>query len=393
MIVTPENWYWGPGNRWAWRNMRRIFPTARISRGSGPVAPLPSRFRAVDHLEFHDPVSGVALKVGQVFERHWVDGFLVLQDGAIVTERYFNGMRPDELHLLMSVSKSVVGSLAGLLVEAGTIDPAEQVTDYLPELAETAYAGATLRHLLDMAVGMEFDYDSFSTASDIYRMDESVGWVPRVPAGRNGSDGIKDFLGTLTRSKGEHGRAFDYQSQHTSALAWVLERTTGRDLADLVQSMIWEKLGAEHDAALVLDHRQTAYAPAGFNMSLRDLGRFADMILHDGLYNGQRIIPEEWLADIRSAVSAEAWALAEKTPARDSLAGFGQGSYRSYWYLGDPAGGRMMGLGLGNQMILIDPPSGVVAVVFSSPPTAADGELGRVTIYHAIDAIIRSLAR
>jgi hypothetical protein len=91
-IVTPESWYWGPDNRWSFRNMRRLFPTARISRGDGPVTTLPVVTRAVDHIAFADPTSGTTLTVGDMYERTWLDALLVLKDGEIAVERYFNGM-------------------------------------------------------------------------------------------------------------------------------------------------------------------------------------------------------------------------------------------------------------------------------------------------------------
>jgi hypothetical protein len=387
--VTTANWYWGPGNRWAYRNMRRLFPTARISRGKGPVSPLPSRIRDLDDLTFHDPVSGRQMTIGAMYGTTHADAFLLLQNGEIVIERYFNGMQADDQHLLMSVSKSVAGSLTGLAVERGQLDLDRLVTDYLPELVGTVYDDATVRHALDMQIAMEFDYDETSPLSDIHRMDESVGWVPRGP---KACPGIKAFLRTLTRKTGRHGEVFDYLTQQTSVLTWCLERATGQEFATLLQQGIWEKLGAEEDAALVLDGQQDGYTPPGLNMTLRDLGRFGQMMLQNGVYNGQSILPEEWIHDIRKAGSKQAWAAAPDNRTRDKMAGFAKGSYRSYWYVADEKSGRYMGLGLGGQTLVIDPAANVVAVKFTSSPTLNDGEDAFITQYHAIDALIAALA-
>jgi hypothetical protein len=387
--VTTANWYWGPGNRWAYRNMRRLFPTARIARGKGPVTPLPVKTRHVDDIQFLDPVSGRKMTVGEMYGATHTDAFLVLKDGAIVVERYFNGMQPDDQHLLMSVSKSVAGSLTGLAVERGQLDLDRLVTAYLPELIGTVYDGATLRHALDMQIAMEFDYDETSSSSDIHRMDESVGWVPPGP---HACKGIKAFLRTLTRKKGHHGEVFDYLTQQTSILTWCLERATGEEFAALLQRDIWEKLGAEEDAALVLDACQDGYTPPGLNMTLRDLGRFGQMMLQNGVYNGQRIVPEEWIQDIRHGGSKAAWAKAERNRARDQMVGFAEGAYRSYWYVADESCGRYMGLGLGGQMLVIDPVANMVAVKFTSSPTLNDGETAFITQYYAIAAIIAALA-
>lgn len=386
--VTPANWYWGPGNRWSYRNMRRLFPTAGISRGLGPVAPLVTRTRHVDDIAFDDPVSKSRMTVGQMYGATHTDAFLVLKDGEIAVERYFNGMQPQELHLLMSVSKSVAGSLTGISVERGLLDPEKLVTDYVPELAGTVYDGATVRHVLDMQVSMEFDYDETSPASDIHRMDESVNWVPRGPTALNG---VKAFLRTLTRKKAVHGEIFDYLTQQTNVLTWCLERATGQEYPALLQRDLWEKLGAEQDAALVLDGYQSGYTPAGLNICLRDLGRFGQMMLQNGIYNGQRIVPEEWIRDIRLGGDSAAWAKATENRTRDAMAGFAAGSYRSYWYVADAERGRYMALGLGGQMMVIDHPANMVAVKFCSTPTLEDGEFAFVTQYHAIDAIIAAL--
>jgi CubicO group peptidase (beta-lactamase class C family) len=389
-VITPDNWYWGPGNRWAFRNMRRLFPTARISRGEGPVTPLPVAIQPVDHIRFTDPVSGQPSRVGDIYAATWLDSLLVLKDGAIAAERYFNGAAPDEPHLLMSISKSIAGSLTGILVERGLVELEREVTSYLPELAGTAYEGATVRHLLDMQVAMRFDNDALSATSDINRMDESVGWVPRGP---HAAPGIKAWLATLVdRPLGPHGEKFLYLSQGTSVLTWVLERATGVELPLLIQELIWSRLGAEHDAAMVLDGYQQSYSPAGLNITLRDLGRFGQMMLQDGIFGGRRIVPSEWIRDIRSAGSAAAWQAAVLNRARDTFKGYAAGAYRSFWWVAEPACGRYLGLGLGAQMLLIDPRANMVAVAFSSPPSAADGETASVTHYHAIDAIIGALS-
>ena len=387
--VTPATWYWGPGNRWSYRNMRRLFPTACIWRGTGPVAPLAMKPQAVDHVTFHDPVSKREMTIAEMYAATFTDGFLVLKDGTIAVERYFNGMQAHDLHLLMSVSKSVAGSLTGISVERGQLDLDKLVTDYVPELIGTAYDGATVRHALDMQISMDFDYDETSPTSDIHRMDESVNWVPRGP---QACMGVKHFLTTLKTRLAEHGRLFDYQTQQTNVLTWCLERATGRDYADLLSADLWQKLGAEQDAALVLDGVQSGYTPAGLNMCLRDLGRFGQMMLQNGVYNGQRIVPEEWIADIRRNGSAAAWADEPDNRTRDSMAGFAHGSYRSFWYVADPARERYMALGLAGQMMVVDIRANIVAVKFSASPSLNDGESAFITQYHAIDAIIAALA-
>jgi CubicO group peptidase (beta-lactamase class C family) len=361
--ITAANWYWGPGNRWAYRNTRRIFPSAEIPRGNGPVANLEYAVQDIDEITFAHPTTGASMTIREMYKATDTDAFLVLKDGKIITERYFNGMKPEDQHLLMSVSKSVLGALAGIIVEQGRLDPQALITHYIPELKGSAYEAATVRNLLDMSVGLNFDENYSSKKSDLYRLDEAAGWVPRGP---DADGGLHKYLSTLTKRLGSHGDAFRYASPNADAMAWVLERATNTDFAELLSKELWSKLGAERDAFVLLDGFQAAYADPGVNTTLRDLGRFAQMMLQNGIYNGQRIVPEEWIQDIRHGGDAQAWKNSPDYASLSKLVGYRNGSYRSFWYVADPRMGRYTAIGLAGQLIVIDPASNTVVVKFSS---------------------------
>jgi CubicO group peptidase (beta-lactamase class C family) len=384
--VNVANWYWGPGNHWSYQHTSRIFPSANIYRGAGPVARLDYALREFDEISFTHPTTKARMTIAQMYAATDTDAFLVMKDGKIVTERYFNGMKPEDRHLLMSVSKSVLGVLAGIIIEQGRLDPNALVTFYIPELKGSVYDGATVRNLLDMSVGMEFDENYSSKTSDLYRLDEAAGWVARGP---NASNGLHGYLTTLKKRHGSHGSEFRYISANTDAMGWVLERATNTDLADLISKELWSKLGAERDAYVLLDGFQAAYADPGLNMTLRDLGRFSQMVLQGGLYNGQQIVPGSWIQDIRHGGDPEAW---KKGPAYSyfqKLSGYDKGSYRSYWYVADPRQGHITAIGLAGQLIVIDPSSNTIVVKFSShssPDTdQPDVEYaGAIAIVHAL---------
>src|ERR1700722_5551182 len=119
-LVTLGNWQEPPFNRWAFQHLRELIPTVRISRGSGPVRRLPRAERDLSGITFR---SGTReLTVAEMLAESYTDGFLVLHRGRIVTEQYFNGMSPDTPHLLMSVSKSVVSTVAGVLAGQQRLD-------------------------------------------------------------------------------------------------------------------------------------------------------------------------------------------------------------------------------------------------------------------------------
>jgi CubicO group peptidase (beta-lactamase class C family) len=385
--INAKNWYWAPGNRWSYKNTRRIFPSAEIRRGDGPVSKLEYAVRDIDGIKFPHPVTKTSMTVGEMYAQTDTDALLVMQDGKIVTERYFNGMKPEDTHLLMSMSKSVVGSLAGVLVEQGRLDLQAPVTRYLPELQATAYEGATVRHLLDMSVGMQFNEDYSSKSSDAYRLDEAGGWVERGP---NAARGLHDYLTTLKTRHGAHGAEFRYASPHTDAMAWVMERATHTDFAELLSTELWSKLGAERDAYILLDDHQGAYADPGINTTLRDLGRFAQMMLQNGIYNGRRIVPEEWIDDIRHHGDRQAWKNGPWYSWFGKRDGYENGSYRSYWYVTEPRRGHYTAIGLAGQLIVIDPSSRALVVKFSSH--ASPGGAMSAIEYAAAMAILEALS-
>jgi CubicO group peptidase (beta-lactamase class C family) len=385
--INAKNWYWGPGNHWSYQHTRRIFPSANIYRGKGPIAKLDYALRDLDEISFANPITKMRMSIAEMYPATDTDAFLVMKDGKIVTERYFNGMKPEDTHLLMSVSKSVLGVLAGIIVGQGRLDPNALVTFYIPELKGSAYEGATVRNLLDMTVGMEFDEDYSSKTSDLYRLDEAVGWVER---GANAAMGLHDYLSTLKKRHGTHGSEFRYISANTDTMGWVLERATHTDYAELLSKELWSKLGAERDAYVLLDGFQAAYTDPGLNMTLRDLGRFSQMVLQRGRYNGQQIVAEGWIGDIFHGGDAQAWKNGPEYSYFRNLSGYEDGSYRNYWYVADPRRGHITAIGLAGQLIVIDPSSKVVVVKFSSHATPATDQYD--VEYAAAIAIVDALA-
>ena len=385
--INAANWYWGPGNHWSYQHTSRIFPSASIYRGTGPVATMDYALRDLDAITFVHPTTQAGMTVAQMYAATDTDAFLVMKDGKIVTERYFNGMTPDDRHLLMSVSKSVLGVLTGIIIDQGRLDPNALVTFYIPELKGSAYDGATVRNLLDMTVGMDFDEDYSSKTSDLYRLDEAAGWVPQGP---KASKGLHEYLTTLKKRRGSHGNQFHYISANTDAMGWVLERATHKDFADLRSTELWSILGAERDAYVLLDGYQAPYTDPGLNMTLRDLGRFAQLVMKQGFYNGQQIVPQRWIEDIRHGGDPRAWKIGPEYSYFQTLAGYGNGSYRSYWYVADPRQGHITAIGLAGQLIVIDPASNTVIVKFSSH-SSPDSDQPAIE-YAAAIAIVHSLS-
>ncbi len=311
--------------------------------------------------------SGSAVTVDEMLQRTWTDGFLVMHGGEIVLEQYFNGMTPQTLHLMMSYSKSVTSTLVGIAAFAGQMDPSAALTDYLPELTDTALNGATLQQALDMQVGVTFDEDYENLNGDWRDFELATGWRDAGP-GYTGPRDIAGVTRTLTDSSGPHGDVFHYQSVVTNIVGVCLERATGRRFSDLLSEQTWQPLGAEQDLVTIVDSTGSASFEGGFNCCLRDFSRFGRLICECGNVEGRQVVPSEWTDVCRFPESALVASFA-RSEYGDALRGF---AYHNKWWVRDPARGVIMALGINGQMLYIDPERDFVAAKFSSQPEAVD---------------------
>jgi CubicO group peptidase (beta-lactamase class C family) len=285
--VTARNWQDPPANRWAFWHVGEILPTYRVSRGDGPVRELPPAPPAVDDrggllaaaVTRADRSPGT---VGEVLTDTFTDAYLVLQDGQLVTEWYGPLGAPDRPHALMSVSKSVVGCVAAVLIDRGQLDPDREITGYVPELAASGYAGALVRHVYDMRSGVRFVEEYANPHADIRRLDEWIGGRESAEPGQGEPRGLYRFLATLP-AEAPHGERFLYRSAESDVLGWVCERAAGRPMAALMSELIWAPMGAEHDATLLHDGLGTAVHDGGLSATARDVARFGQMLLDGGL--------------------------------------------------------------------------------------------------------------
>jgi CubicO group peptidase (beta-lactamase class C family) len=149
--------------------------------------------------------------------------------GRLVAERYGGEMTKTSLHLSQSVGKSVLGLLVGILVARGALDTEERVTERVPEVADSGYAGATVQHLLDMTAAIDF-VENY--AVDFWRYDIACGWHPPV-AGADART-ILEFLPTIGAAEWRHGERFHYATPNTDLLGLVAERAGGAPLVELI---------------------------------------------------------------------------------------------------------------------------------------------------------------
>jgi CubicO group peptidase (beta-lactamase class C family) len=373
-----------PQLRWAFSNIRALVPTVPVARGETPVRALP--------YELRDDIDGLTFETlkGSGFDRpitwaesllaNFTDGIVVLHKGAIVYERYFGAGGPHQPHLLASVSKSFAGLLAAMLVADGTLDETALIPTYLPEMAGTGFADATLRHVMDMTTGLDYSEDYTSARADIAILARAAGWAPRLP---DTPDGIRAYL-PMIKAAGRHDEAFTYRTCNTDVLAWVLHRVTGQPLHQLVSERLWQPLGCEHDAYYSVDATGTEFAGGGLNTTLRDLARFGEMLRLGGRVGSHQVVPESVIADIAGGADPAKFAHA----GYPSLPGW---SYRSQFWVSHNAHGAYCGRGIRGQMVWVDPVAEVVIARFGSHPLAGNANLDPASI-PAWEALGRHLA-
>ena len=363
-LVTLANWRTQPFNDWSYRNVRRLLPTADIPASRSPSR-LEYALQDIGGVSFKDP-NDKAIALTAWLRGTRTNAFLVLRQGRVVMEWYGEGMNGTTPHIVFSVSKSICGALGGVLAGRGILDPDRAVTDYIPEIGASVYGikGCTVRHLLDMSVGIKFEEDYLDPNGDVARYRRAVGWDV-TPPGQPVID-LRSFLGMQKPDGTSHGETFHYVSTNTDTLGWVYERASGRALSDLLSDHLWQPMGAEIDAYITLDAHGAMRAAGGICAAPRDLARFGEMIRRRGVVDGRQVVPGTWIDDINENGSPEAWARG------DFAELFPGGHYRSKFYQIDRKRRTLACLGIHGQYIYIDPPSETVIVRVGSDHTPLD---------------------
>ena len=355
--VTLANWRTSPFNHWAFHHVREIVPSADIPNDPATARDLEASPRDLS-----------AVGIDELFQATDTDGLVIVHRARIVYERYANGMTPDHPHILMSVSKSLLGLLAGALIPRGDFEPDRRVTDVVPEVAGTAYEGATIRHLLDMRAGIGFDEDYLATSGAIVAYRKAANWNPPAP-GDAPSD-LRSFYRELTESSGRHGGPVHYVSPNTDLLGWVIERATGRRYADLMSELLWKPIGAAHSAYITVDRLGAPRCAGGVCATVADLARIGQLLVQGGAHGSAQIVPESWIDDITRNGDRDAWAAGD-------LAAYFPGlplRYRSQWYVRDGAAPLVFGYGIHGQFLVVDRSREVVIAKVSSEALPTDPE-------------------
>ncbi|RWC38246.1 MAG: class C beta-lactamase-related serine hydrolase [Mesorhizobium sp.] len=379
-MIPRTGWDTSPHNRWTWQRVREWTPTASIWGGRGPVLPLPQRLSDIDGIEFE--ANGRRSTIRQFLDSSFTDGFLVLSRGEIISETYMNGMEPHTQHLAHSVTKSIAGTLFGILVHKGLIDTDSLVTRYLPELEATAYRAAKVQHVLDMTAGVKYSVANTAPYIDEQLKPAATWWenehIEKLAMGWWPMDYAKypdfpkntwEIILRLTEQEAPHGARFSYRGIENDVLGFIMQRVTGKMLPELFSSELWAPMGAEEDAYITVDQARFALTDGGFNATLRDYARFALLHLRGGRLNGKQIVPSEWIEKTRGA-SDDLFRIFGGDGSR-----LPKGAYHNTFWIEDPERRAFMCSGYGGQLIYIDPQADFAVVKLSHYPD--DGVSGR----------------
>lgn len=369
-----------PQTRWSYSNMRRLVPTSVVARGDAAVVPLHRAERAdLDAVTFIPSGQSDPMTWEQSLAANFTDGILVLHRGSVVYERYFGGLDAHTQHLAFSVTKSFVATVAGILAAEGVLDDSATVASYLPELKQSGFADATVAQLLDMTTGLKYSEDYVDDQAGIWDLARAGQFRPR-PAGYQGPDSFCEYMQSVEKDY-PHGERFAYKTVNTDALAWVLRRVTGKTTSALLSEYLWSRLGVEQDAYFTIDTSGFEFAGAGFNLALRDLARFGEMMRLRGRYNGRQILPAAVVDDICAGGNREQFAAAGYT----QLPGW---SYRRMWWVSHNDHGAFAARGIHGQAVYIDPAAEMVVARFASHPQGANVHLDPTSLpaYQALAA-------
>jgi CubicO group peptidase (beta-lactamase class C family) len=268
------------------RAMDSVYPYHVIKRG-GSVSKL---LRAPRRLDVTYTFAGQRHSLDDLLTRSRTQGFLVIKDGKVVDERYFNGANDKSKFTSFSVAKSFTSTLVGLALADGKIKTIDDpVTNYLPELKGSGYDGVPVRDLLEMSSGVKFSEEYNKSESDVMVM-----WRKTMD---EESETLADYAKSLGRAEAP-GTKFVYRSIDTGVLGMLIRRVTGERLADLLSERIWQPLGMESDATWLTDRSGPSALEAAYcciNATLRDYGRFGLLFLNRGREGERQVVPASWV--------------------------------------------------------------------------------------------------
>jgi CubicO group peptidase (beta-lactamase class C family) len=376
MQTTPEN------QAATFRNQDQVWPYRVIRRGE-TVRPLPVHARPPEDLSFE--AGDVRVSLGDFMARRRTAGLLILKDGEIVLERYGMGNGPESRWTSFGAATAMTSTLVGAALHDGAIGSLEDPCDlYLPQLGGSAYEGVTIRNALRMCSGVAWSEENQpdGRADDARRLGRAL--MSRRP------DAILDLLCNRPRAHPQ-GTAFNYSTGESCLLGALVVAATGRSLADYCSEAIWGPAGMEADAHWQLESEDgLELGGMGVSACLRDVGRFGQLLLEDGVaFGGRRVLPAGW-RDLAGQPDCAATAYGRLMPG--SPAGYG---YHWWAVPRSPAnvdGNAFSAVGAFGQRIYVNPAERLVVAIQSAwrQPNDPDADLETVMLIRSVLYALRA---
>jgi len=326
------------------RNIDRLFPTRIVQAGSTPY-PLPKSERELGN--FHFESRGKQYDLYDFLSLNRVSGILVVKDDAVVFEKYLLGNSRQTHWMSMSVVKSITATLVGMAIKDGYIDSLDDpLTKYLPRFAGTAYDGVSVRDLLQMASGVDWNETYTDPASDRRAMLEAQ--ISQIPGS------ILELMASLGRAA-EPGTRWNYSTGETQVVGALVAAATGKHVADYLAEKVWQPFGMETDASWWLDSRNgLEIGGSGLSATLRDYARFGLFMLHGGVIDGEATLPHGWIE-------------AATTP---KIVAGERVDYGYMWWPLDM--GAYSAIGIFGQFVYVNPGRNLVVAMWSAQPKPVD---------------------
>lgn len=319
----------------------------RFNRNEIPASTEPFVFpEQLDTLPESFEIDNQDLNLQSFLAESGTTGLLVIKDGVIRYEHYFQGHAKDKQHISWSMGKSFVSALFGIAIDEGYIKSIEQsVTDYVPELVGSGYDGVRIKDVLQMSSGVKFNEDYGDFYSDINRFSRAVAF----------GTSLDEFAASLDRAR-EPGTYNHYVSIDTQVLGMVLVRAIKRPLSDYLSEKLWQPMGMEYPAYWLKDDYEMELALGGLNVTLRDYAKFGWLYLNQGKWGDKQLVPQQWVKD---SVTPDAPHLMPgiNNPASSSSYGYGY-----QWWIPLGAEDEFVAQGIYHQFIYIDPDKRLVIV-------------------------------
>jgi CubicO group peptidase (beta-lactamase class C family) len=372
--VTFQNYRDYPYSQWSFRNIGAPLHVLMVPR-AGSVHTFKSSTKiSVATTPIKDS-AGNTQTFETTFKNNYADGIIVIQNGKLLYENYWNGLSKDYQHIWFSMTKSLTSSAFGLLVEEKKVNLSASPVQYIPELKGSAYERATIQDILNMSTALGFTENYIDTSSFFYKFYGSSSGFFYV----NGQDanpqtttilGNYDFLAKKATQNNnlQPGYKFEYNSSNADVISWIISRLTGKPYNEFIQENIWSKIGAEHDAYITADRSLLAAATGGMNSTLRDAALFGTLILKRGSIDGKQILPAKWIDETLKLTPAD-----KVRYSRNDVyvkAKMPWVAYKNFWWILDENKGEYAAVGMHGQVIYINRSANLVIAYFSSQPEA-----------------------